>query len=95
VDMPRSLDKHPLLHVIWEDHASSDPWTAFADVDMTPAIVHSVGWKITENKNLLVLASNVRHNSEKCFALMYIIKSCIRHKSAVRSPLTRKLMKSA
>lgn len=86
--------KHPLLHVIWEDHASSDAWVDFDGVDMTPCLVHTIGIKIAENKRLLVLASNLRHNTEKCFGTTYIIKSCIRHRQNVKSALADKKLKS-
>jgi hypothetical protein len=86
--------KHPLLHVIWEDHASQDAWTDFDSIDMTPALVHTIGVKIAENPRLLVLAANIRHNTEKCFGLTFIIKSCIRYQQPVRSALTKKKLKS-
>ena len=92
--MPRSLDKHPLLHVIWEDHASQDAWTEFEGADMTPCLVHTIGIKIKEDKRMLVLASNVRHNTEKCFGLTFIIKSCIRHQAPLKSSLIYKALKS-
>ena len=91
--MPNSL-KHPLLHVIWEDHASHDPWTDFDAVDMTPALVHTIGWVIKEDQRLLCLGANIRHNAEKVFGVTYIVKSCIRARKEVDSPLTYKLMKS-
>lgn len=86
--------KHPLLHVIWEDHASIDAWTNFDEMDMTPALVHTIGVKIKEDARLLVLAANIRHNAEKCFGITFIVKSCIRHRQLIKSPLTKKKLKS-
>jgi hypothetical protein len=86
--------KHPLLHVIWEDHASTDAWTNFESVDLTPCLVHTIGVKIKETPMMLVIASNIRHNTEKCFGITYIVKSCIRHRQEIRSGLTRKKLKS-
>lgn len=86
--------QHPLLHIIWEDHASSDPWQSFENVDMTPALVHSVGWKIREDKRLLAIAQSMRHAQEKCFAVTFIVKSCIRHRKEIHSPLIKKMLKS-
>jgi hypothetical protein len=86
-------DKHPLVHVIWEDHASLDAWSTFDDIDITPALVHTVGWVIKETRTLLVVASNMRHNAERCFGITYIIKSCIRARQRVTSSLVKKVMK--
>ena len=86
--------RHPLLHVIWEDHASQDAWTDFDSIDMTPALVHTVGVLLKEDRRLLALAANIRHNTEKCFGITYIVKSCIRHRQVIKSPLTRKKLKS-
>ena len=90
----RKTVKHPLLHVIWEDHASQDAWDDFDSADMTPALVHTIGWKIAEDARLLCVAANIRHNAEKCFGRTFIVKSCIRGRSEIKSPLTYKKLKS-
>lgn len=75
----KSKTSYELWRIDWADHASSTgPWTPIEDVDPTVLVIHSVGFKIFEDKDVIVLAGNVSENDGgKVADYITILKSCI------------------
>ena len=57
--------KPEMVEVIWEDAASSDPWTPLKGAKEESSIkhiVHSVGYLMEQNKTSLVLYQSYGHD---------------------------------
>jgi hypothetical protein len=79
--------------ITWEDHASSHDWTEFTTLEgLEPTLVVSVGWLQYEDKDIVVLVTNLRVDQPKCFGQTYIVKKAIHHRVPVKFDLTEKLV---
>ena len=81
-----SKGKRDILFVRWEDHCIRSPgigWTETADKYMPAMECESVGFKVFEDKDILVLAINQDENG-KINDTMHIIKSCIKKRRILK-----------
>jgi hypothetical protein len=67
--------KRPLLQITWLDHHANGAWTD--SIDHTPAICHSVGWLIKEDRKAITLAASYTEENASVGNTQYIIKNCI------------------
>ena len=75
-----SKGKRPILFLSWEDHCKrgyDQGWTHSSDRKMSPMLCEAVGFKIYEDKKVLVLALTQDPNGS-FGETMHIIKSCIK-----------------
>jgi hypothetical protein len=81
--------KHPLLYLIWHDHAAVGGWEDVSKFH-GPSVVHSVGWLFREDKAGLTLAACYSPEGgakeHMTSNLQFILKSCIVHRQTLRGP---------
>ena len=72
------IDSYPLIKVVWADH-----WVDQGDFDLDdikekakPYYGEYAGYLVVENKQMLVLCSNIWENGQQSDP-MYIMKRCI------------------
>lgn len=76
--------KHPLVDVVWEDHAADkeDSWTVKTEAhELKPELVHSVGHLVTENRQMIEIMRDVGYAPDDADSggPIRIIKKCIIH----------------
>lgn len=66
------------VKVTWVDASTKSGWTDRQDVELTPALVRSVGWLVEETKDSISLASSFGRNGPGDFAdYLTIPTSCV------------------
>lgn len=70
-------DKLQVLYVTWKDHGSGVGWRTPDELDIEPLIIHSIGFKLKEDKHHLVLGISVDPRDMNSTARQYIMKSAI------------------
>jgi hypothetical protein len=74
-----------LTYIEWEDHHSNDVWQSAEDLDVTPRVIHTVGWAIKEDERIVILATTVDPLSIQPYAnTMTILKATIRKRRVLR-----------
>lgn len=78
------LDDLPIEEIEWEDHYSSENWTAQDDVDLqTSLYVKSVGYRLKETRTKIVLIQNCASNGMVSCS-MTIIKKNVKSRTVIR-----------
>lgn len=71
----RRTSKKQFLEVTWEDHHANGAWQD--TIDHTPAICHSRGWLIKEDRKAITIAGSYTSGPDHVGNTQYILKSCI------------------
>jgi hypothetical protein len=79
--------------ITWEDHSSSHDWAELTVDGVEPTLVVTIGWVQYEDKNIVILVTNLRVDAPRCFGQIYIVKSAIHHRVPVKFDLVEKLLK--
>lgn len=75
--------KEKLIYVIWNDAVSVDAWTDISEITPELAEIHSVGFLVCENKEVLTIALNVDTTNLSASCIMNIPKKWIRFRKNI------------
>lgn len=80
----------PRLEIIqWADHCSYSRagWKDFDDLkELTPAVMHSVGWVVQEDNKKLVIMTHTSRENGNGTGEMCIIKSTVQRRWRISDP---------
>lgn len=65
--------------VVWEDSCSHDSWEEIQGFKLSPAIINSLGWLISEEKDFILLALNYDPENQMASQLIAIPKAVIKN----------------
>ena len=84
----KSASSLPLEEVVWEDHFSSQDWASQEDMvaDNASIFVTSVGYKLKETKQKIVLIQNVADNGHVSGS-MTILKKTVSKRTIIREAI--------
>jgi hypothetical protein len=77
--------KHKVLFVTWNDAESIDAWTDAVEIDHDPAVIHSIGLLLKEDKDSITLALNHDTKNDTYSCIMKIPKGMIVSRKFLRS----------
>ena len=56
--MTRKKDKHPAVHIVWQDSHSEQVWSAAKEIDDDITPVTSIGWLIKETEKTITISTS-------------------------------------
>lgn len=80
--------KEPRLEiVIWKDHTHASQWSSISELKSHELLtVHSVGWRIYEDNEKVVLLANACKRGGSGFSAIHILKDCIVKRKTIKEP---------